>query len=1491
MTTATADGSGFVHLHNHTEHSALDGLQRIGSMVRTMAALGQKAGAITDHDSLAAAWKFQKAALAAGIKPIIGCEFYLAIGSRFEQNYEVVPNDDDNATDADEGKEKVKRYMHLTVLARNETGWKNLVSLHNKAQDSYWYKPRIDLDLLEEHGEGLIILTGCLGGPVAGPLARAGKIDMDFQTAMRKLREQLGDNAPADLETVLADETAGYLHLKSLAAAADQETKAAMQAELRAFAPKNDGEPGWETGMIRAFATGLHGTPHDAADLRATARGNLDRLIKAVGRKHVFIEVMYHGIGAEAHAFRELRTLSAETGIPLVATNDCHYEKAGDSHAHDGFLAVGVKKSLDDPNRFRFNGTPDYYLKSEAEMLDVLGNIKNEEAANAWREAVANSVKVADLCADKVIPSPGMLLPKFPIPDGYENASAYLTELVREGAIRRYGYDEDGNRRPLPDEVKERLRTELDIINDMGFPDYFLIVWDVINWARSDKPIQYDRDDLPRKRPIFVGPGRGSAAGSAVSYTLGIVDVCPLENNLLFERFLEPGRAGMPDIDTDFEYLRRSEVFAYLAYRWGIRNVAHIGTFGVAGAKAALKDAARILKPSGPTPEQLAAAEAAFAAGDRVRGATIMKEGHVEAARRGNQLLSLGNKLSALVPGGASPYSFEKLLDATDPASEAFRLLLEESGADGQAIMELAQGFEGIVKNVSIHACGFVVSPVPLDDLVPLRRASHSKDADPNAPRVICWDGGDVEEYGFLKMDILGLMNLDIAHRALDYILDTTGEVITMDSIPHPSRMDDPKVAAAFELVSSGRTAGIFQMESPGMIKVAQDVRPSTLTDLSAVVALFRPGPLAAKVPDAYARRKHGLEPVDYDQFTSDPVEQEWIAKVLGETNGLFVFQESLMRLGTVIAGFDAGQRSVLRKAVGKKIKAKMDEVGVMLAEGAEQEFYDPKTNEMISPVFSKKTAAHIFSLMQGSADYLFNASHSAAYAYLAYVTAYLKANWPVEYSAAVLSVADKDEKRQTALSALRADGITVRAPDVNLSGVGTAPVDGEVFVGLSEIKGVGSPAAAIVAEREKNGPFTSLHDLMRRVIVPNPDGAPTRLSVTAIQGLIEAGALDSFGPRLGLLMIMRAAYDVDVAPVPGTWSDVENATRQRQRLGTSLGTHPLVSLKETLKAWRSPIVDSLTGESMGTKLTPLPSIPDRNGSGTITVGVISSWEEKGYSGGRRANLVLESSTDSVRAVMWDRTLSNLRRRNMVPKVGDVIAVSAKVNVRTVDVVDEELDVTTSTVTKELSINEVWPIDTGSAVDMKLPENVIDFRSAYLRARSEAVKPVAKPARAAKPAAKPAQVEAVPVRESEPAEEPAAPAPVIRLDDRRPAAGGAWAAIHVGRFIELQAPLIGGAREILKRHRLAGPPQLKNDMAQEGSVFRCIANGGEMLYAVYPDTAAGDEPQGLMDLAVQAPESAWTAIEPTHSQKGSYTWFRLDRQAAAGGGEEFAEAV
>ena len=1482
--TATRDGSGFVHLHNHTEHSALDGLQRLDSMCRIAAGLGQKAMAITDHESLGGAYKFQKAALAAGIKPIIGCEFYLAIGSRFERNFEMVANDDDNASDADEGKEKIKRYMHLTVLARSETGWKNLLALHNKAQYSYWYKPRIDFDLLDEHGEGLIILTGCLGGPVAGPLARAGRIDMDFQNALRNITEQLGDRTPEDLETHLTAETRVYAALKKAASEANGPELDGVKSDLAAFVTGTPGAPADDAvTTVRAFASSIPGTPADAVELRNDARSSLDRLIGAVGREHVFIEVMYHGIGAEAHAFRELRALSDETGIPMVATNDCHYEKDCDAHAHDGFLAVGVKRSLDDPARFRFNGTPDYFVKSEAQMLDVLGNLKNEAAANAWRQAVANSVMVADLCADKVIPEPHMRLPKFPIPEEFEDADAYLLKLVQDGAVKRYGYDADGNRIPLSQEVKDRLRTELDIIKQMGFPDYFLIVWDVINWARSDKPVQFDRDDLPRKKPIFVGPGRGSAAGSAVSYTLGIVDICPLENNLLFERFLEPGRKGMPDIDTDFEYLRRQEVFAYLAYRWGIGNVAHIGTFGVAGAKASLKDAARILKPSGPDAEQKAEIDDLRSKGENARATALMKNASIEANRRGSALQRLGDKLAALVPGGAKPYSFEKLLDTADPASEAFRQLLEESGEDGRAIMELAQGFEGVVKNVSIHACGFVVSPEPLDELVPLRWASHDKDADPNAPRVICWDGGDVEDYGFLKMDVLGLMNLDITHRALDYIKQTTGETITMDSIPHPNTKGDPKVNAAYDLIAAGRTAGVFQMESSGMIKIAQDVRPETLTDISAIVALFRPGPLAAKVPDIYARRKNGLEEVDYDQFTSDKVEQEWIATVLGDTFGVFVFQESLMRLGTVIAGFDAAQKSVLRKAVGKKKKSEMDKVGKMLEEGAEKEFFDEEGN-MISPVFSKATALHIFELMQGSAEYLFNASHSAAYAQLAYVTAYLKASWPVEYSAAVLSVADKEEKRLTALTALRSDGITVRAPDVNLSEVGTAPVDGEVFIGLSEIKGVGKPAESLVAERNRNGAFTSLHDLMSRVKVPGKDGGPdTRLSVAAVQGLIEAGALDGFGSRLGLLMSMKAAFAGDIAPVPARWSDVEESTRQRQRLGTSLGTHPLVSLKSMLKDWETPVYDEYTGQKMGQRLTPLHLIPDHNGSGTVTVGVVAAWEEKGYSGGRRANLVLESSHMSVSGVMWDRTLKGLRSRGVVPKIGDVVAVSARVNVRTVEVSETDSDEVTTVTTKELSINEVWPIDTGKKVEVALPENVFDFVSAYRRLRTAEEAPAPRQVKAPVP---PKQQQA-----GEPAEEPAAPAPVaevVSLDSRRTHAQD-WVAFRAKRFIELSGVVIDGDKDVLKRHRYAGSPVLKAGSAESGSVFRCVSNSGETVYAVY---AGKDFNEVELLTLARGSKDAWQKLDPSHSQKGAYTWFVMDREAALAELEtELAEAV
>lgn len=1164
----------FVHLHNHTEFSALDGLTRVQAAPNRAAALGQTAMAITDHDSLSGAYEFTVECLKAGIKPIIGVEFYLAFGSRFERNFETVPNDDETVTDADEGKEKVKRYMHLTVLAKNGAGWKNLLMLHNKAhertaeRDAFWYKPRIDFDLLAEHGDGLIVLTGCLGGPIAGPLARAGRL-------------------------------------------------------------KNDGD--------------LDG----AEAQRVIARANLDILINAVGREHVFLEVMYHHIKAEQYAYMEILALSQETGIPLVATNDCHYEVEEESVAHDGFLAVGASgKSLDEPNRFRFNGSPTYFIRSEEEMLAVLGDTPNAAINESWVAACNNSQLVADLCDDSVIPMTPKgtyYLPQFPLPPGFSDAKSYLDHLVHEGTVEHYGADYL-TARP---EVEPRISSEIGTITDMGFPDYFLITWDMIAWARSDYTAQDWIDshggidpmpeDRVRKEPILVGVGRGSAAGSVVSYVLKIVGVCPLDNDLLFERFLEPGRDGMPDIDVDFERDRRSEVFQFLGLRWGADKVARIGTTAYALSKAAIKDAARILKPAGS---------------DR------------DTVRRGNEIKRLGDLLASKVPDG---HTFEELDNTSDHSGDAFRTVLAESGQDGENIMRFARSFEGVAKAASIHACGFIISPIPLDELVPMR-ADRSEKATLEDPRIITWDGPTCEKMGLLKNDVLGLMNLDIVAAALDGIKRNTGLSLTVDQIPDPDTKGDPMVDRAYALIGRGETSGVFQMDGAGMKAVARNVQPNCLTDLSAILALYRPGPLTAGVPDRYADRKHNRAPIDYSIFTKDQVEQEWIASVLAPTQGLFVFQESLMRLGTVMAGFDAEKRSVLRKAVGKKDIDLMAQVGEMLMEGAEQEFHDDD-GVLISPRFSRQTVAHMFELMKGSAAYLFNASHSAAYAHLAFTTAYLKANWPVEYGAAILATASKDDKRLAALQSLRADGIVVDAPNVNESLPKTAAVGQMVRIGLSEIKGVGSAGLHVYLDRVKNGPFTSMRNILERVKTPSPDShnGLARIAVTSVHALIEAGALDDFGPRLGQLMALRAVRGTDVAIPDAQWSVVHSSTRQRFRLGVALGVHPLTAMGPQIGAWRTP-------NAARERVSPLhvaingSGTEDRNGSSVMTVGVIAMWEEKGYSGGRRANFTLESSSTHIDGVLWDSTLQGLVKRGEVPRVGDIVAMSGNLKVRVTQV-------------------------------------------------------------------------------------------------------------------------------------------------------------------------------------------------------------------------------
>ncbi|WAC50352.1 DNA polymerase III subunit alpha [Frigoribacterium sp. SL97] len=1162
MSNATT--AGFVHLHVHTEFSPLDGMTNIEEACAKVASEGQVAFAVTDHGDLGGAWRLNRAAKANGIKPLIGVEAYLAVMAdwRDEPDRGVresvqVERDDVSAADDDEGSAasvtKTKNYEHLTIFATNAIGWRNLASIMDIAEETgYWNKPRIDYKLLKEYSEGLIVLTGCLGGPVLGPMSR-GAVEQ--------------------------------------------------------------------------------------------ARMNLDRIIDAVGHDKVFVEIMEHGIEAESACIPDVVALAAEYQLPIVATNDSHYTNDEEFEAHAAWLAVSSGKALSDPKRFQFHGRG-YHVRTEEEMRAL-------RPEPWWQVACDNTVAIAGLFEEDILPEARIRLPRFPLPEGFATDMAFAKHLCRVGLAKRphLGTKIEGV-------VKERLLMELKIIDDQGFLPYFFMVEDLIRWARED-------GNLPGwptiEGGILVGPGRGSAAGSLFSYLLEIVDIDPLENNLLFERFMEPGRADMPDIDIDFELRYVERVRAYLAYKWGVEAVARIGTHGVARTKAAIKDAARVL-----------------------------------------ELPAIGARLTKVVPSGAAGgvFSFAELDDTDNGASEKFRDELSKTGDDGARVVELARKMEGTLKGQGIHACGILISTEPLRGLVPLRRDRSKKGGE--ALRLItAWDApdvGDLPGMGLLKLDVLSIRNLDIVSTAIANIEATTGEVIDPRRIPHPNTKGDPRVAAAWNIFKTGRTAGIFQMDSSGMQNVSRSVSPDCLTDLSAIIALFRPGPLAAQMDQLYAQRKAGLLPVSYDQFTNDPAEQAALATVLGETYGVWVFQEQLMRLGAVVAGFDAKKRSKLRKAVGKKNKKLMDEVSAMFLEGATQEFRDDAGN-VTSIVFTRETAMRIIEAMKGSAAYLFNASHSAAYAQLAYITAYLKANWPAEYGAAILAVTDADDKRLSAIEALSGEGISILPPDVNESQKVTRPAgDMQVRLGLSEIKGVGALGELVVEVRDRVAlPYSTLADLVHKLT----DGNMTqKVSIASIEGLIESGACDAFGPRLGQIMVARAVKDRPDITIPDAeWSILELATRQRKLLGLSLGVHPVREYRQDIQAFSRPGASYV--DNVGEKPVSIRRVPDSDGAPVFVAGLLGAWSESAYSKGRRANITLENSGIRISGVMWD---TNLKKVEVTPEVGSIVALAGNVTMREQEIEDEEGNVIETLITKEMMVRQVFPIPvndqpTGSFID------------------------------------------------------------------------------------------------------------------------------------------------------------------------------------------------
>ena len=935
--------SSFTHLHTHTEFSMLDGAARVDALVAKAIADGMPALGITDHGNMYGVLDFYKACRAGGINPIIGTEAYMALESRHERPVRRGKMDDGGGN-ADGGE---KLYYHLTLLAESTQGYRNLLKLSSRAYlEGYYYKPRLDWELLEEHHEGIIATTGCLGGVV--------------------------------LQALLNDDL--------------------------------------EEGLRRAA-----------------------RLQDIFGKDNLFVELQDHGLPEQKKTNPMLIELAKKLDAPLLATNDSHYTDEADHVAHDVLLCVQTGALLSDPNRFKFTGT-EHYLKTAAEMRRTFSELP---------EACDNTLWIAERAnVELELGKPS--LPEFPVPDEFtgahyeERAAKYLRHLTYEGAASRYGAT-------LPSVVVDRIDFELNVISDMGFAAYFLVVWDLIRFAKDSK--------------IRVGPGRGSAAGCCVAYCLGIVDLDPIKYDLLFERFLNPGRKEMPDIDMDFDERYRGQMIKYAAERYGADHVAQIVTFSTMGARAAVRDGARVL---GFSPQD----------GDRVAKA-----------------------MPPLVMGRSTPLQAcleptEQYMDGYKASSELREMYASDPIA--KQIIDVAKGLEGLRRQDGIHAAAVVITNEPLTEYLPIQRKPDSSGNHENAPIVTQYEMHGVAELGLLKMDFLGLRNLSVIERALDMIEEETGVRPDIDHVA----LDDPKV---YEMLQRGDSIGVFQLESPPMRVLIRSLAPTNFDDIAALIALYRPGPMAANMHFDYADRKNGRKPIEY--LHPD------LEALLGDNQGLMIYQESMMRVAQKFAGYSLEEADNLRKACGKKDRALLASHREAFVRGSVAEGYGPEIGNKL------------FDIIEPFADYAFNKSHSYGYGLVTYQTAWLKANFPVEYFAALLtSVRDDKDKTAIYLTECRAMGIDVLVPDVNRSHSDFAPakdLDGtslrSIVFGMSAIRNVGENLVdRMVSERTANGPFADVYDFCRRV-------DPMVLNRRGMESLIKAGAFDALGhPRKGLALVIN---------------------------------------------------------------------------------------------------------------------------------------------------------------------------------------------------------------------------------------------------------------------------------------------------------------------------------------------------------------------------------
>ena len=1013
----------FVHLHVHSEYSLLDGAARLEKLVDRAKALKFPALALTDHGNLFGAVDFYTACSKAGVKPILGSELYVAPGSRFERSSQ------------DGGYEGAS---HCTVLARTAAGYANLMKLVSKAYlEGYYYKPRVDRELLAQHADGLLVLSGCLNSEVSRMLSA-------------------GDAAKAQ-------QTAGWYQ-------------------------------------------------------------------EVFGKDYYFMEVQSHGLEQQIAVTEGTVKIARAIGAPLCGTNDSHYLEAEHSRAHEALLCIQTGTTMSDPNRWKFSSN-EFYVKSADEMRAVFKDLP---------EAYRNTLAVAERC-NVDLQFGQFHLPNYQVPAGY-TLDSYLEHLAFEGLARRYGGSPG-------DAIVERLRYELGVVSKMGFSGYFLVVWDFIAHAR--------------RQGIAVGPGRGSSAGSLVAYCLGITNVDPIRYGLIFERFLNPERISMPDMDIDFADDRRDEVIRYVVDRYGADRVAHIITFGTMGAKAVIRDVARVL---------------GFSYGE-------------------------ADRIAKLVPGFPLNISLDEALEKAPPLAEQ----VKRDQRVGE-MWAVARALEGCTRHASVHASAVVISDEPLMERVPLYK-------DPKRPELITgYAMGPIEKLGLLKMDFLGLKTLTVITDALRLIQESRGVALDADALP----LDDGKT---YQLLTDARTFGVFQLESAGMRDALKRLKPQRIEDIIAMVALYRPGPM--DLIEDFVNRKHGRAAISY--------EHPLMESHLQETYGIMIYQEQVMKLAADLAGFSLGEADTLRKAMGKKDRE-------LMAQQREKFVSGCKANKI-----DVRKAERIWDLIEKFAGYGFNKSHAACYGVVAYQTAYLKANYPTEFMAALLtSEMEKTDKIVQYVEETRTMGLRVEPPDVNVSRAQFTVAGDAIHFGLAAIKNVGATAIdSIVKVREADGAFPSLDEFCARVDL-------RLVNRRVIECLIKAGAFDSLGnTRAGLLASLdqameggqrrqrdreegqvslfdalgggeapRAAAVSPAARVP-EWPQEEMLAFEREVLGFYLSGHPLEQYREVVRR-----IGALNAADLAARST---------GARVLLLGQVSAFSESATkSGNRMAFATLELVDGSV---------------------------------------------------------------------------------------------------------------------------------------------------------------------------------------------------------------------------------------------------------------------